>query len=129
MITEMALAATGSSGVNTHTGVNADPGAYDAVAFQFVVEAVGASPTVSWKVQGTLADNAIPDANAIWYDIGYITDASDTISAATRSLTAIGGQVNFVSNPVARRYSRFRLVVSANTNVTYRGEMYLIRCE
>lgn len=112
------LAATGSTGNNTHGAVHTGAD-WSSLAFQFVVEAVGSTPTVTWKVQGSLD-------NTRWYDMAYVTDASDTLSVATKTATGVGGQVIFTCNPSARRYQYVRLVTSANTNVTYRGELYLV---
>ena len=117
------LAATGSTGNNTHAGVHIG-GVYDAVAMQFIVEAAGATPTVTWKVQGS-ADST-DGSNGNWFDVAYVTDASDTTATAGRTLTAVGAQINFLANPVARRFKWFRLVTSANTNVTYRADAYAI---
>jgi hypothetical protein len=112
-----ALAPAGSTGNATHDGVFVG-GTYDAVAFVFEVSAVGGSPSVTWKVQGSLdGDN--------WSDVGYITDASDTISTATRAATSVGAQVAFLSNPVARKFNFFRLVTSSNSNVTYGADVHL----
>jgi len=61
-----------------------------------------------------------------WYDAAFITDASDTLSVATTAVTAVGGSLHFTCNPAARRYKAYRLVTTVNTNVTYRGEVYLI---
>lgn len=110
------LAPAGSTGNNTHAGVFVG-GSYEAIAFQFEVEAAGATPTVSWKVQGSLDGSN-------WVDVGYITDASDSIATATRAATAVGVQVSFLSNPVARKFNHFRLVTSANTNITYSAEAF-----
>jgi hypothetical protein len=117
LIDKINLAPTGSTGNNTHDAVAT--GDYDAVVFQFVVESVGATPTVTYKFQGS-----VDGTN--WYDIGYITDATDGISQATRTRTAVGADVAFLSNPRARKYQHFRVVTSANTNVTYRAEMRLV---
>lgn len=114
----VSLAPAGSTGNNTHAARIAGDD-YDGLAVQFVIEAVGGTPTVTFKVQGSLD-------NANWYDLGYITDASDTISVTALTKTAVGAYIIFLSNPLARNYRYFRLVTSANTNVTYRGEMYLI---
>ncbi len=110
------LAATGSTGNTTHAGIDVNP-ASAGHTFQFVVEAVGATPTVTWKVQGS------PD-NVYWYDVTYVTDASDTAASAARVVTVIGGSIQFLSNPVARQFKWYRLVTSANTNVTYRCDAY-----
>lgn len=112
------LAPAGSTGNVTgaayHVGSNTQ-----ATALQFVVEAVGATPTVTFKFQGS------PDGSN-WYDLGYITDSQDTISTATRTATGVGASIAFVSNPVARRYAWYRVVTTLNTNVTFRAEIYTI---
>ena len=112
------LAQPGSTGNVTgssyHIGSNTQ-----ATALQFIVEAAGATPTVTYKFQGS-ADGTN------WFDVGYITDSSDTISTATRTRTSVGADIAFVSNPVARRYAYYRVVTSLNTNVTFRAEIYTI---
>jgi hypothetical protein len=124
------LAPAGSTGNQTFPGVNVG-GGQETIAFQFVVEtAGGTSPTITWKVQGSVDDpETVVDANANWFDVGYITDASDTISQATRTATTVGAQVAWLSNPVARRYRRYRLVTSASGGTAppaYHCNMYRI---
>ncbi len=110
------LAAAGSVGNNTHAAYKLNPEAAS-VAVQLVVEAVGANPTVTYKVQGSVD-------NVNWYDWLYITDITDTGAVATRSSATPGGQIEWLSNAVVRTYQYVRLVTSANTNVTYRAELY-----
>ena len=111
------LAPTGTTGNNTHTAVPASNGSRFGV--QFVVEAAGATPTVTWKVQGSFDGKN-------WYDLEYVTDASDTGAAATRTATAVGAQAEWLDLAGGSRfYSQFRLVTTANTNITYRGELYV----
>ena len=107
----------GTTGNNTHTSVHVGSD-YSTVVMQFVVEVTGATPTVTYKWQGS-ADNTN------WYDIAFITDASDTLSVSTQVVTAVGASVHFSCNSSARRYKYYRLVTTANTNITYRGEIYL----
>lgn len=109
------IAATGSTGNNTHTGQAAFLPGEDAV-FQFVVEAVGATPTVTFKWQTSLD-------NINWVDLPYATDLSDTLSQATQTVTAVGVTRCYGIRP----FSYARLVTTLNTNVTYRGELYTIR--
>lgn len=118
MFDKALLANSGSTGNNTHASYQVQ-GEYEALVLHFVVEVVGATPTVTYKYQGS-----VDDAN--WFDVAYITDATDTAAVVTRSMTAVGSQVSFLSNPVARRYAYFRVVTSANTNVTYRAEIYRV---
>jgi hypothetical protein len=113
-ISPIPLAPTGSTGNNTHITTNM-PDMYEGLALEMIVTAVGATPTITYKYQGSLDGTN-------WYDMAYITDASDTVSVATRVMTAVARQVSFMSNPLARNYVFVRLVTSANTNVTYRAE-------
>jgi hypothetical protein len=111
-------AAAGSTGNNTHSAVKVDSD-YNTVAFLFYVTAIGASPTVTWKFQGS-----IDGTN--WHDVAYVTDASDTLSVATEVDTTVSLSTHFLANPVARKYRYFRLVTSSNTNVTYRADIYTV---
>jgi hypothetical protein len=121
MATTLALLApTGTTGNNTHTGVGINGGA-DRIAVQFVVEAAGGTPTVTWKAQGSLD-------GANWYDLFYVTDSSDTGAASTRTATGTGAQTEFLDVAGgARFYNQYRLVTSANTNITYRGELWVVQ--
>lgn len=111
------LAAAGSTGNNTHPAVGAGAAA-DRVAVQFVVEAAGATPTVTWKAQGSMDGSN-------WYDVEYVTDSTDTAAKTALTATAVGAQVIFVDTAGGSRfYPFYRLVTSSNTNVTYRGELY-----
>jgi hypothetical protein len=109
-------APAGSTGNNTHSSLHVGSD-YSSIVMQFVVEAIGATPTVTFKWQGS------PD-NTNWYDIAYTTDASDTLATAARTVTAAGASIQFTASPSMRRYKYYRLVTSANTNITYRGEIY-----
>lgn len=112
------LAPTGSTGNNTHTAVLM-PQDYEGLALEFEVTAIGATPTVTYKYQGSMD-------GVNFYDLAYITDANDTVAVATRTATTVSKQIAFLSNPLARNYRYIRLVTSANTNVTYRAEAWPI---
>ena len=110
------VAPTGSTGVmnpGQSVPMNLDD---ENIAFQFVVEQAGATPTVTFKIQGSLDGSN-------WYDIPYVTDASDTLSQASLTMTAVGTKVLFGMRP----FAFYRVVVSANTNVTFRCEAYPFR--
>ena len=117
--TKYALAPTGSTGNVTGASVETTNIVEDAqIAFQFVVEVAGATPTITYKYQGSLD-------NVNWYDLIYFTDANDTLSVATRTVTAVGATVQWLdSGNNSRMYKFFRVVPTANTNITYRAEMY-----
>ncbi|HEX2618261.1 MAG TPA: hypothetical protein VHL57_12010 [Flavobacteriales bacterium] len=113
------LAPSGSTANGNYGGSALHNGAWEAFALQFVVEAAGGSPTVTYQFQGSLD-------GVNWYPIGYVTDASDTISTASRVRTSVGTDVCFISNPVARRYTFIRCVVSGINNVTFRAEAWRV---
>ena len=111
------LAPPGSNGNQTGPAVGIGIGTTNTMVFQFVVEAVGGAPTVTYQFQGS-----VDGTN--WYNIAYVTDSSDTVSTATRARTSTGADVCFLSNPIARAYNYVRVVVSGINNVTYRAEAY-----
>jgi hypothetical protein len=112
------LAPAGSTGNNTHAGVGVGA-AMDKVAVQFVVEAIGATPTVTWKVQGTLD-------GVTWNDLFYVTPSTNTAASTAIVATTVSTIPIWLDQAGAERfYSQLRLVTSANTNVTYRAEMYI----
>lgn len=115
---QTALAPAGTTGNNTH-GLAGVGGAADRIAVQFVVEAIGATPTITWKVQGSLDGTS-------WYDVEYVSDSSDTGAAATRTATTVSSQVEWLDLAGGSRfYDDIRLVTTLNTNVTYRAELYV----
>lgn len=112
------LAPTGSTGNNTHNPASVSIESVLPTAVQFVVEVAGATPTVTWKAQGSMDGTN-------WYDLFYITDATDTSAAAARVATAVGAQIEWLALAPTRNYAQFRVVTSLNTNVTYRAELYI----
>jgi hypothetical protein len=117
--------AASSTGTATHPSVSMGDG-QAAMSFKFIVDVAGATPTITWKIQASPDETSVTDANSAWFDLGYITDASDTISQATRTATAVGAQINFLSNPVARVFRKYRLVTSSNTNITYHADAFRV---
>lgn len=116
--------APSTSVATTHPSVQL--AGYDSLAFEFVVDVVGATPTITWKVEGSPDEVDVDDTNSHWYDVAYVTDANDTASTSTKTATSVGGQIIFLDNPVARRYRKYRLVTSALTNITYHADAYRI---
>jgi hypothetical protein len=120
----VALAPNGSTGNNTHTGVSLDA-AIEAAGIHFVVEAAGATPTVTFKVQGCLDDATVTDANAAWQDLAYLPAGTDTVATATQTVIAPGTTVEFFDLASgARFYRRYRVVTTANTNITYHATLF-----
>ncbi len=116
------LAAATSTGNNTHTSV-AVSGDSGALAFKFDITAVGGTPTVTFKIQGTMDDNVV-DASADWFDIAVIPADTTTpgTQVVTQTKTAVSVNMSFI--PVHTFAKRIRLVTTANTNVTYEAELF-----
>jgi hypothetical protein len=89
------LAPVASTGNNTHASVGVPPFAYK-VAGMLVIEAVGATPTITAKIQGTLDDSTVADGSANWFDLPFVSDTNDTV-AASLTKTAVGAYPMFVS--------------------------------
>jgi len=89
-----------------------------AVALNFVVEAVGGTPTVTYKFQGSID-------GLTWYDVAYTVPANDTLAVATQTVTGLGGNIQFLEAPQQRNWNYFRVVTTSNTNVTFRAEAWV----
>lgn len=109
------LLAPAGSTTNQTTGPTPLQPDAEVASVEFIVEAIGAGPTVTWKVQ-------LSEDGAAWFDAQYITDASDTVAQTALVATAVGTQIIFLRLS-DRGWRQARLVVSANTNVTYRAEL------
>lgn len=118
----VALAAKGSTGSNTHQSARATPDASKSLVL-FVVEAAGATPTVTYKAQGSMDLDNVADASANWFDLMLLPSDSET-AAKTFTVTATGAYAGYLSQAHSRFLRRVRVVTSANTNVTYRAELH-----
>jgi hypothetical protein len=107
------LAPTGTVGNNTHTASDEMRDA-DRVAIQINVENVGATPTATFTIEGS-----VDGVN--WYTVPVVDPISDTLSTAAIVLTAIGLSLRWLwlGAGGARFFKNYRVRVTANTNVTY----------
>lgn len=94
------------------------------VAIEFVVEAVGATPTVTFTIQALRAGGD-PAVAADWLDTGYVT-ADSTVAAAKTAITrtVVGADTLYVDGLDKRFYEALAVNISANTNVTFRVTAY-----
>lgn len=115
------LAPVGSTSNNTHASVPITQ-EIDTLAFEFEITAVGGTPTVTFKIQGSADGAEVPDASSDWFDLMVLPAGSDT-ALASDTKTAVG-VYEYYSDMERRPVSKVRLVTSANTNVTYEGELY-----
>ena len=131
-MTSAILAPVGSTGNNNHAAVTGCESART-LAVEFLVEAAGATPTVTFKVQGALNRDATnldgQPASDFWENLALVSsDASAaTIAAGTGvTVTATGTSVVFVAGLDIRRWRKIRLVTSANTNITYSARLHKV---
>lgn len=99
-----------SAGTQTGTFISDtfDKVTYNTCTVAIDVSAVGATPSATLKIEGSLDGSK-------WFSVPYRTPASDTSSNANLTLTATGLYVYYLDP----KYVRFvRVNCTANTNVT-----------
>lgn len=120
-----ALAAAGSTGNNTHASVPLDRDLdADALALEFKITAVGATPTITFKFQGSLDDPGVSDANSDWFDVSV--DPEDGTASAVSFVKTAVAVLQYALQLQAKPLRKIRLVTSANTNVTYQADAYAV---
>lgn len=107
------LAAVGSTGNNTHAGVNV-PGSAEQVGVAFKVEAVGT--TVDYKVQGSFDGVA-------FFDLICLPSDSET-AAVSATKTTTGTYSTFIAQAHTRFVTQVRLVTANNTGITYSAVVF-----
>jgi hypothetical protein len=100
----------------------------DAVAFRIICEAIGATPAITWLIQGAMDDIGVSDANSFFEPIGYadskVNDTNIVFAALAGPVIAGTQQTIFSSLIRTRPYRKYRAVISGVVNVTYRIEMF-----
>lgn len=113
----------GQTGNNTHQSVGISQDA-DSIAVDFRATAIGATPTVTFVVQGSFDDVTVPDASSTFVTAFVYPVGSDTGTAAPAAVTTVSSNPVWLSGPVKRFYKKIRVVTSANTNVTYEAKVH-----
>lgn len=108
---------TGSVGNNTGAATQVSTDA-DSHAVEFIVEAAGATPTVTFSVDGSFDGTN-------FFPIGF-TDSNANAFATTKVVTAVGRYVVFIAGFAGNeRFFQFlRVNTAANTNITYRASIW-----
>jgi hypothetical protein len=114
------LAPVGSTGNNTHASLAVQEDA-EVIGLEFKIEAVGATPTVTYKYQGSEDGPDVADGSSDWYDLLALPSDSAT-EAVSQTKTAVGVYQSFLET-AKRDVRKVRLVTSANTNVTYSSQL------
>lgn len=116
-------AAVGSTGNNTHQSVGVSQDA-DSIAVDFRATAIGATPTITFVIQGSFDDPQTADASSTWVTAFVYPNGSDTGTAAPAAVTTVTSNPVWLSGNIGRFYKKIRLVTSANTNVTYEARVH-----
>lgn len=99
-----------------------------AVCLEFQVEAAGATPTITYKLQGSI--NVRPDdpnpPTEFFEDLELLQTDTATAHLKTDTKTATGTYVYWVEGIPPRAFRRYQLVTSANTNITYSARLHYI---
>ena len=106
------IAAKGSTGTGRKSAL-IDGTAASRLMIEFEVEAVGATPTVTFTIQGSMDGTT-------WTDMQYVTlDSSVAASKAGIVVTTVSKTHRFVDG-LDKRFPHYIAVnVTANTNVTF----------
>lgn len=100
------------------------------VAIEFEVEAIGATPTVTFTVQGQL-DRTPPKldddpASPLWENLAYVrSDATTAASSAAQVITTVSKTILWVEGLEKRSFRSLAINVTANTNVTFSARMHV----
>lgn len=120
MYAKSKLAPAGSTGNNTHQSQSVADNIVT-VGLEFRVTAIGATPTVTYKFQGSTDGHDVPDATSDWFDLGVNpAGGGAVVTGGTR--TTVGVDQYFLPARAAL-VRKVRLVTSANTNCTYDAEV------
>lgn len=114
MVTHI-LAAKGSTGTGTNfSPLTGGAGRLNRWAIEFEVEAVGATPTATFTVEGLMPDGVT------WAPVALVqADSTVAASSAGITVTTVGKTFRYVAGLDYRFVNGLRINVSANTNVTF----------
>lgn len=111
------LAAKGTTGLGRKSAAQVE-GLGRRLAIEFEVEAVGATPTVTYTVQGSLDGTN-------WFDLQYVTEDSAVAAAKTAIVTtAVSKKFVYLDGLDKRFFRHVAVNVTANTNVTYSARVH-----
>lgn len=88
------------------------------IMVEFTVDAVGATPTVTYTIQGSMD-------NVNWVDMQYVTlDSSVAASKAGIVVTTVGATHKFVDGLDKRFPHYIAVTTTLNTNVTFSARVH-----
>lgn len=104
----------------------AQTGDFTRAYVEFEVTAVGATPTVTFQVEG-LMPGSDPTVAANWIKLSLLqADASVATSNAAIVTTTVGKTQRYVDGLTQRSFDAIAVSVTANTNVTFKSTLYAL---
>lgn len=109
------LAKKGSTGTGTaYTPINGGLDRVKRIAVEFEVEAAGATPTITYTVEGLMPDGVT------WATLALVqADSTAAASTAGVTVTTVSKTFRYVNGLDVRFVKGLRVNVSANTNITF----------
>lgn len=96
------------------------------VAIEIVAEVVGGTPALTFTIQG-LKPGGDPATAGDWNDLNVVVADTTTASTKTPSIAmSVGRTVFYVEGLDKRFFDGFALNVTADTNVTFRSNLYAL---
>lgn len=95
------------------------------LALELEITAVGGTPTISFKFQGSMDEQIVTDASSDWFDLSVLPSDSNTeVVVQTKTGIAVYEQMTEIAR---RPIRKIRLNVTVNTNVTFESEALAAR--
>lgn len=114
---DITLAGSGTTGTGRFSAAGMDEFSHVAVVVNRT--AIGATPAISWTVQGSLDGTN-------WTDVAYVTsDATVASSKAPQTTATVAQTILFVDGLDKRRFTHLAVNVSANTNITFNAKLLI----
>ena len=119
------LAPVGTTGTGTFPLGGLD-GA-KSICLEFKIEAVGATPTVTYELDGsTNSDGSASNPAAdVWEQLSLRFTNPATAAKLTDTQTGTGTFIYWVEGLDIRSFAKVRLNVTANTNVTFSARLHV----
>ena len=116
-VSQYALHSAGSTGNGSSSAVEISPDS-EKVALEVIVSAVGATPTATFALEGSMDGSNF---------VAVRTVPSDSETAASsQAYTSVGRRMLFAKLDLGAFYRFYRSTVSANTNVTYQTNLHVL---
>ena len=121
---DIIIAPAGSAAIQQYRALNVMTAPL--LAVEFVVESAGATPTITFNVQG-LKPGGSAAVSTDWVNLALLDmDASVATSNAAITLTAVGRTVKYLDGLDRRFIAGVAVNVTANTNIVFHANAWRV---